>query len=304
MRNVIFAVICAAAAWASGTAVAQPAIPEAPTGKEQACESGDASACGHAATAFIGSDAARARALLDRGCAGGDRRSCDALGLVLVSGEENNRDYSRAAPLLNAACNDDVGASCSALANMAFVGVGVPADPNRALALAEKGCVLDNARACATFGLLLSSGEDLALDLRRAGPPLVKACAAAVPSGCEILEKAAALAVQGEDPRMERAAGLELFDAACTGGQPRACGALGAFLAEGLFDRAEPIRASAAFERGCTLNHAMSCASLAEAYQAGRGVSRDKDRARSLAEKALAIDPGNAEARRTLRRLQ
>ncbi len=308
MRSVVLTALAFVFAVFSNQAAAHQA-PESPapasqTDKERACEHGDAAQCGQAAAALIGSEPLRARSFLERGCAGADHRSCDALGLMLVSGEETSRDYARAAPLLASACNDGAGAACGALSNMLFLGVGVSLDHAAALARAEAGCAHDDPRSCASLGLYLSAGDIFPRDLTRAGPALMTACAAASPNACAILENAASLAVQGEDPRFERSAGLDLFDAACSGGQPRSCGVLGLFISEGLFGPPDHGRAAAAFARGCALDHAVSCASLAEAHRTGRGVARDDAQARTFADRALTLDPGNADAARTLRRLR
>jgi TPR repeat protein len=216
----------------------------------------------------------------------------------------NDGDYARAAPLLAASCDNDVGVACGRLSSILILGNGVPVDKPQALARAERGCTLDDAYSCAHLGVYLSVGDLFPRDLNRAAPALLKACAASVRDACSVLEEAATLAIERADPRFEPGGALKLFEAACSGGQPRSCGALGLFLAEGLYERADHVRAATAFEQGCKLGHAMSCASLAEAYRNGRGVSRDNAQARSFAEKTLALEPGNADAQQTLKRLK
>jgi TPR repeat protein len=301
MHKHLLAALLFAAAHVSIPAFAQAADNLAAA--QDACNSGNAEACRTGATIALQSDSKLARSLAERGCALNNRQSCDALGMMLVSGAEADRDYVRAAPLLGAACDNGVASTCSLLSSMLLIGVGIPADKPQALARAERGCTLDDARSCAAFGLYLSAGDEFPRDLSRAAPALIKACAASANQACSILEDAAAAAVQGKDPKFEKSGALRMFDAACAGGQPRACGAFGSFLAEGLFSPADPARAAVAFDQGCKLNHAMSCARLAEAYRNGRGVARDTAQARVLAEKAIAIEPGNADAKTTLKRL-
>jgi TPR repeat protein len=224
---------------------------------------------------------------------------------MLVSDDEAGRDYARAAPLLEQACADEFGAACGSLATMVYLGTGVPAaDPQRAMGLAERGCSLRDAQSCAMVGLLLSTGQVSSIDLGRAATALNFACAEGALNACELLENAAALVMQRIDPRVERERALPMFDMACQHGQPRACGMVGAILDEGLMGPADPERGVAAFQRGCTLNHAMSCARLAEAYRVGRGIARDAAQARASAERAIAIDPDNRDAARVLRRLR
>ncbi|MBI1250838.1 MAG: hypothetical protein GC189_05140 [Alphaproteobacteria bacterium] len=295
---------CLALIWVPiGTAHAQ-STPDEQAARESACDAGIVAQCAAAARVFIGADPARAKRFLDRGCAGGDRRACGALGLMLVSGDQSDRDYARAAPLLAAACDEGMGAACGSLSNMLFLGVGVEQDHAAALTRADQGCAVHDARSCMAFGLHLSAGDVYPRDFRRAGPALREACAARESEACGMLENAASAVASGEQPGLERAAALDWFGAACQGGRPRACGVAGAFLSEGLFGPADPESGAAMFQRGCDLDHAMSCASLAEAFRSGRGVPRDAAQARAFAERALALEPGHEDALRTLRRLR
>lgn len=287
-----------------GSAEAQTPLPSMQSALERDCEGGDAAKCGQAAMGLIGTDRARARTLLETACSGEHRTSCNALAILLVSGEESARDYPRAIPLLALACDDGVGVACGSLSSLLYLGVGASEDLDRALSLAEQGCALDDPRACASLGVYLSAGDSYPRDLGRAGPALVKACVASVLDSCSMLELAAVDAVKGLDSRFPRSSGLELFGVACDSGRATSCGALGGFLSEGLFAAADHPRAARVLDRGCSLDHAMSCAFLAEAYRNGRGVAKDKTKARSLAEKALSIEPENPDAQRTLRRLK
>lgn len=270
----------------------------------RACSEGEARSCGQAAGLLLESDPDRARVLLESGCAGEDVGSCRALGMNLVSGPEEARDYARAVPLLAAACDEGFGLACGSVSNLILLGEGTPADKPRAATLAERGCALDDPRSCLSVGLYFATDEIFPLDFNRAGPALVMACRNSEPEACRLLENVATNAVLARDPRFPRAAGLELFDVACSGDMPRSCGALGGFLTEGLFGPADLPRAAAAFERGCALDNVTSCAKLAEAYRTGRGVARDHIRARELVNRALSLDPDHADARRTLNRLQ
>ncbi|MGH6951011.1 MAG: tetratricopeptide repeat protein [Vitreimonas sp.] len=303
MRSLAIATAIISLGWIS-LAAAQTTTPEAQASLERGCEAGNAESCREAARSWITVDKARAIALLERGCAGGDTRSCGGLGLMLVSGDEAGRDYARAAPLLEQACGADFGPACGALANLVYLGVGVPEDPQRARSLMQRGCELRDAQTCAAFGLVASTGEAASLDLGRAATALTFACAEEVPRACEFLENAAASVARGEDSHAPREHSLAIFEAACQGGQPRSCDVLGGFLFEGLLGPVDFERGATAFQRGCALDNARACAALAEAYRRGRGVARDAALARASAEHALAIDPNNSEAARTLRRLR
>jgi TPR repeat protein len=303
MYKRVFAALAFGWACLASPAIAQTTDSNSLATLKESCNAGNAEACRAASAAVLESDPRLARSLAERGCAANDRNSCNGLGMMLISGEQTERDYARAVPLLAAACDDGVGLACGALSNMLLVGAGTAKDNPQALARAERGCTLNDARSCASLGLYLSAGDIFPRDLTRAAPALLKACAASAPEACSILQDAAADAVQGKDPRFDKAGALPLFEAACAGGQAKSCGAFGAFVDEGLFGRADPARAAVAYEQGCTLGNAMSCASLAEAYRNGRGVARNKEQARAFAQKAIAIEPANADAQKTLKRL-
>lgn len=279
---------------------------EAPSSSFEArCVAGEVGVCSDAGLAYLHSDPTRSRALFERGCNSGNSTSCLGLGLALISGPEEQRDPARAAPLLETACTDGAGSACGALSNLTYLGIGVPEDRLRAFQLSERGCVLRDGRSCAAYGLHLSTGESVQRDLGRAGAALVLACNERAPRACEILENVAAQVARNEDDAAPTgASAVPLFEVACEGGQPRSCGVLGAFLREGIFGPADLQRAAAFSARGCELDHAMSCADLAEAYRRGRGVTRDDTQARAFAERALSIDPQNEDATRTLRRLR
>lgn len=59
-------------------------------------------------------------------------------------------------------------------------------------------------------------------------------------------------------------------------------------------------RAAELFEKACQLGHAYGCNDLGTLYLKGTGVPQSKTRAAGYFRKALAIDPGHADARKNL----
>ena len=80
-----------------------------------------------------------------------------------------------------------------------------------------------------------------------------------------------------------------LLDRACTLGHGNSCFQLGLLAERGTNDgavRKDCSRAAALFRRGCELEEGVSCDSLAGLYQSGKGVKRDKRKARELRKRA------------------
>lgn len=59
-------------------------------------------------------------------------------------------------------------------------------------------------------------------------------------------------------------------------------------------------RAAELFEKACQLGHAYGCNDLGTLHLQGAGVAKSKARAADYFRKALAIDPGHADARKNL----
>ena len=80
-----------------------------------------------------------------------------------------------------------------------------------------------------------------------------------------------------------------LLDRACMLGHGNSCFQLGLLAERGTNDgavRKDSARAAALFSRGCELEEGVSCDSLAGLYQSGKGVKRDKRKARELRKRA------------------
>ena len=96
---------------------------------EAACAKGDPVACTVAALQILPSDregaeheqaAARARALFEKGCEGGDPDACRHLGQLLKDGEIYRKDLDEASRLLERACTIGDERSCRLRAAVAY----------------------------------------------------------------------------------------------------------------------------------------------------------------------------------------
>jgi len=113
---------------------------------ERACVSGAFAACTDAAAGFP-SDPVRATTALDKGCSGGDGKSCAQLARAYETGMAGKIDAGNAATLREKACNSGDGKSCRKLAAALDSGDDA-ADQRRAAELWRKGCVGGDATSC------------------------------------------------------------------------------------------------------------------------------------------------------------
>jgi TPR repeat protein len=113
---------------------------------DRACAAGAFAACTDAAAAFA-ADPVRATAALQKGCEGGDGKSCAQLAREYETGAAGKVDAALASTFREKACSAGDGKSCRKLAAAVDTGDDV-ADQRRANELWRKGCVGGDATSC------------------------------------------------------------------------------------------------------------------------------------------------------------
>ena len=125
---------------------------------DSACTAGELNRCAVVGMAYgtgFGAplDAARAKAILERACAGGSAVSCADLGMAYLVGRIGiQRDSVRALQLLEPACASGNANACFQLAYNYEFGRAVAKDPVRAAALYQQACDADAEDAMAKIG--------------------------------------------------------------------------------------------------------------------------------------------------------
>jgi TPR repeat protein len=127
---------------------------------------------------------------------------------------------------LESKCAAGDGRACNALGERYGRAKGAPLSPDRAIANFKRGCELQDVTACSNLGALMGAGRGMPKDVARS---------------------------------------IELLKRGCSGDVPFACGALGRLLVQE-YQRSREEEAVAAFRRGCTLDHQMSCTDLATVW--------------------------------------
>jgi hypothetical protein len=113
---------------------------------DRACVAGAFAACTDAAASFP-ADPVRATTALDKGCSGGDARSCAQLAKAYETGSAGKIDAALAANIREKACSAGDGKSCRRLAAALDSGDDA-ADQKRAAELWRKGCIGGDATSC------------------------------------------------------------------------------------------------------------------------------------------------------------
>jgi TPR repeat protein len=176
-------------------------------------------------------------------CSAGDAASCATLAVLHRDGLGAPKDGAKAAALAGRACGAGVITGCRVFAAAKLGGEGIAKDPKAALALLEQACQAGDGLGCVDLGVARLADRKLASDAQHA------------------------------------------FRRACYGGgEAEGCAWLGALQAEGRGGLPRNAKLAAPiFEKGCKEGSMRACNSLGALYKAGKGVKRDRARAKALA---------------------
>lgn len=194
------------------------------TAATRACDLGLVQACANAGMLLGngGGDQTKARALLTKGCTGGDMAACNNLGTMDMMSSDGQGPV-KAASLFQKLCDKGNVMSCANLAQILAVGLGdVPMDQARARSLAEGACAKDNFVACNVMGIVLFQATPP--DPSGAAKAWTRACDLGAPASCDNLGQ---LYQHGAGVEQDLTHATNLYRKACNAGVPHACTALG-----------------------------------------------------------------------------
>lgn len=216
--------------------------------------------------------------------------ACFNAGQLVRIGFDLRKDEKAARGLYGLGCEQGHGNSCRMLAEMAAGGLGGPADGSLAFLSAGAACELKAKDACA-YALYLHQ-EGKAGDVKEAD--LADVTQRGCDAGTAVLCMAAAAYAEKSLPDAAAAARLgEFLQRACDAKTPKACLALGSRLYNGTNMPKDAAAARTAFVKACDQRAASGC------YNAG-ALTADKTEAKTLFERALAIDPAHEGAKKGL----
>ncbi len=263
------------------------------------CEGGNADACVIAADRMTDCDdelGGRAVFLYERGCAMQSARGCQMAGAAYSQGlygvgadkEKAERYFAAAARAYQSACDGGSVESCVDLAEMAIakqieLGTGaIDQLVERVHQLYGKECAQGIASGCGELAAFCGRLDDHTCVLQSED----KACEVGDTAACCRLGAYHRSGSHGTPIDIE-VARRYLVRGCPSNGATACCTEAGNAHAEG---RSKDWRAAVTlYERGCTQGEAAACRALAEMYRHGRGVSRDKRRARELARRAAEL---------------
>lgn len=235
---------------------------------DRACKAGSGRACHLLAGKYdfalgVAEDKAKAAALytkafgmLEAECGKGVGASCDLVGVMYRDGSGVAYDIAKAVAAFGKGCDGGAGDACYHLGLLTHNGTGVAADLPAAYALYEKACLrYDHADGCFEAGAILAL-DQLQGDLAKLEPMAQRACTLSR-TRCDLLGY---IISNGRGVREDKATGLGWYDVACADGNGLACYWLGVKYANGEGIAASATLAVTAWEKGCELSEASSCA--------------------------------------------
>lgn len=250
---------------------------------------------------------------LRKACEKGEQRACVGQAHLLVRHEPRSEAYGQALVLFDKACTEGIATACIAGAEQRRIGAArkVEAPPPEALWTAA--CTLDSAAGCAGLGERLSRekrdwdaaytawtkacdiGEASACtDLGRfvthkhdpawpgeqpSADYLRRGCESGDPAGC-FYQASLDIPRKGEPPE----AAYLLLARSCTGDFGEGCAELGE-IHLGRDTSFDDEIAAGHLKKACENGHFESCKVLGEMYQRGKGVEKDRAKAKEMAQR-------------------
>jgi hypothetical protein len=189
-----------------------------------------------------------------------------------------HKDLAAAAKSFQAACDAGNAEGCGLLGVQHLNGEGVPKDEKKARTLLERGCPKDSTNLAVCVALASALGRAIGgkPSPARAHELAGTACAKNDAEGCAVLADLTEFGV-GTDASAHGAA--KLYEKACSLGSKNGCVGAAALAVEGIGNAKESV---AAVKKLCDEGDARACVILGRAYQNGKGVSQDRDKAYAL----------------------
>lgn len=249
---------------------------------ERGCKGGDAKSCQVGANILIGTktDDARAFTLATMGCDYKRGFTCYLAGWMAAAGRSGGpASPERAFTLYDKGCGYDSPAACNAQADAYRGGFGITKDPAAAIAKAEKACTGNaagelSAPGCKTWGVMAYFAEVGAKDGKTALAAFRRACSFGEDT-CGWL--GSVTTELGGKPADE----LPLIEKACRDGYEHACLVYGNSLVASATD-ADHRKAYETFVASCGRKQDDACVRQADLLADGFGVAKDAAKAEQL----------------------
>jgi len=254
---------------------------------ERACNGGDAVGCYHRGLDFVYGGAGRkdesqAAGYFQRACDGGNAEGCDSLGRLYEEGRGVAPDLARAAELYQRACDGGDQGSCVGLGNMYRDGKGVTKDESRAADLYRRTCYGGYILSCGLLGDLYADGRGVAKDDALAAELYLKGCVTIQGPYCR---KLARMYADGRGLPKDEGTTVDLLKRACKSGNRSACYLLGGMYEAGYVVHKDDSQAQMYYLLTCEFTlageAAGACKRLAATYTEARA-SKDEARAAEL----------------------
>jgi uncharacterized protein len=245
---------------------------------QRGCTGGEARSCANLGGLYaygnglLSRDEEEAIAYLEPACAQGNLESCAVLGDLL-----QESDVPRARKLFERSCEADVPLGCLHYGRV----LGTEAETNpeargSALRAAEKACAREFGKGCVLLGDLYAAGEPTPEDWQAAMRAYRKACEQEALEGCA---KIGDLLLAGEHIERDEAEAYSFHLRACYlhSGSDYRCMSLGRIYEQGLGVEADWRQALMAYTRECQPeeNRFQGCYTIGELFETGRAGEKD-----------------------------
>jgi hypothetical protein len=188
-------------------------------------------------------------------CEAGDGGSCATLAVMHREGHGVDKDWPRAAELGKRGCDAGVLLGCRVFAAAKLGGEGVDRDRPGAVELLDQACQGGDGAGCVELGLARLGDKKLAGDAQYA---FRRACYGGGEfEGCTWLGMLYMQGAGGMSVNPKLAA--PFFDKACKEGSARACEGLGLLYKQGKGVKKDKAKAKQLFEKACNAGHAPAC---------------------------------------------
>lgn len=214
---------------------------------------------------------------------------CFNAGQQLMIGFDVKQDMAMATSLFIEGCVQGHGKSCRTAAQIAIEGKAAEMDMADGFTFAKEGCDIGDGTSCALAIMASQSGKIPALTEADTARLAQQACTTGEPQLCDA---AARYALKNLPDAAAAAQAPTYAKAGCDAKRAVACAIYGEFLYKGMGIAKDQAAAETYWEKACTGRYALGCVNVA-LTASGRD---DFARARSFYEKALAIDPKQANA--------
>lgn len=235
-----------------------------------------------------------AKHFFELSCNDDNARGCFLLSAFPLYGIQEDFNISNAISLLKRSCDLSYGRACYTLGSLYYTGQGAIPNKYKSSSYYEKSCNLNFSPGCFFTGLFYydlgkSYGDKKDFQtanyfFKKSKEPLELECYEGEGLSCYAL---GIFYERGLNGKKDILNAFSFYDYGCQYGSPESCLALGfLYNSDNGEIKKDTYKAHILFNKACNMGYALSCATLAESYEFGIGITKDLIKAEDLYLKA------------------